>query len=715
MNIYSLVSLAASFVFLYTGAAALSKNPRGAVQRIFFLFCLFGAYWAFTEYSIRRADTFAEAYAWLKIGAFRPFIVSFLVHFAALYTRRPDPQDRPWMPALIHAPALIFSFVNLFTDWIKGTPVKTYWGWSFGQNGFAPARYTFFVVCFCAALYLLYVSITEYRRLSPVQRHSYRLTLPALLFLMTAGLVAHCLECIGSVQIPETTSIFALGIALTVFVGAVRYSVLVSPAVAADTILDAMDEFVAVADTRNRILWANRAFCDATGYHPCALSGQDIGVVLNNAPPARGVSKRPDGLLDARAETNIVSRTGDAIPTLLTTRTIERPDGALLATAYLGCDLRLWKKTEEHLRKSQRLEALELNVRSIAHDFNNLLTAAAGNLSLARLSRDIDYIHAHIGAAQEAVMLSGELIERFSAISRDHPPRVRSCAVADLIERTLAISIRSSTIRVTKRIDPGLPAVMADKNQMLQALTNICINARQAMDDHGALTVSARLVAAADNRAESQIALSIEDTGPGIEPERLNRVFDPFYTTRESGSGLGLAITRSIVEAHGGAIRIDSRPGVGTSVTISLPTADTTDTAAPPHHADSPGITKALVLERDPLVRHTIADILAEGGCAVEAVGEAGEAIQRLIEARAAGAPFEAALVEQTAGGSGDGVARRFAAIAPDLPLILLTAAATTSTGAECAMTCRTTTIKKPFTAQELFRALRDATRGATV
>jgi two-component system nitrogen regulation sensor histidine kinase NtrY len=121
-------------------------------------------------------------------------------------------------------------------------------------------------------------------------------------------------------------------------------------------------------------------------------------------------------------------------------------------------------------------------------------------------------------------------------------------------------------VEVAREVEPGLPPVLADRDQVLQVLLNLVRNALDAMPSGGTLRLAAR-------RAGAGVAFAVSDTGPGVPPADLPRVFEPYFTTKEGGTGLGLAIARRIAEEHGGSLEVESEPGRGATFTLTLPAA----------------------------------------------------------------------------------------------------------------------------------------------
>jgi len=160
-----------------------------------------------------------------------------------------------------------------------------------------------------------------------------------------------------------------------------------------------------------------------------------------------------------------------------------------------------------------------------------------------------------------------EIVSDFLTFGRPRPPRWEAVVLADIIQEAVALLQRdprcSPALAFDLSLDPTLPAVPADRDQLHQVLWNLCLNAVQAMGPEGKLRVDTRW---ADGRA----VIRIEDTGPGIPGASTSRIFDPFYTTKAGGIGLGLAIVRRIVEDHGGDIAVESSQEKGTCFTLTL-------------------------------------------------------------------------------------------------------------------------------------------------
>ena len=307
------------------------------------------------------------------------------------------------------------------------------------------------------------------------------------------------------------------------------------------------------------------------------------------------------------------------------TRTLE--DKVVERTAALEAEMAHRGEVEDALRQSQKMEAVGQLTGGIAHDFNNMLTGVIGGLDIVRrrLAQgrydDVDrFIDGASTSAQRAAALTARLLA-FSRRQTLDPVAIDvnalTASLQDLLRRTLPETI-------TLEIVPSLErhAVVADANQLENALLNLAINARDAMPEGGALTVTTatREVVEADEtqlKPGRYVTIEVRDTGVGMSPDILSRVFEPFYTTKPlgQGTGLGLSMVYGFVRQSGGEVRIDSRPGEGASVKLHLPAAE--GKAVPLEASERAALRggdgqTVFVVEDDPAVRMLIREVLTE-------------------------------------------------------------------------------------------------------
>jgi two-component system NtrC family sensor kinase len=226
------------------------------------------------------------------------------------------------------------------------------------------------------------------------------------------------------------------------------------------------------------------------------------------------------------------------------------------------------------MAQSERLASLGMLAAGVAHEVNNPL---GGILALTSLTlEDMPRNDPNRECLEEVIRQTErcrDIVLRLLEFSRQSKANRELVDLNDILERTLALIGKQSmffNVTVVKQYDPELPSVLADRSQFQQVFMNLLMNAAQAMNERGTLTVTTRRDPAVEN-----VEIAISDTGCGIPPDQIGRVFDPFFTTKASGqgTGLGLSITYGIVTTHGGTIAVQSRQGAGTTFTVRVPMA----------------------------------------------------------------------------------------------------------------------------------------------
>ena len=311
---------------------------------------------------------------------------------------------------------------------------------------------------------------------------------------------------------------------------------------------------------------------------------------------------------------------------------------------HLQRESQLRAESEEKLRRTEKMEALGQLTGGVAHDFNNLLLVIRGNLDLLHNKLADGDQRRLLEAAEEAVQRGADLTKQLLAFNSQAPLAPETLDLNDtvvemqtLLERTLGEQVSIST-----DLAPGLWQTNVDPGLLKNAVINLALNARDAMPDGGHLTIET-----ANTDIDSQasrlrdvppgayVTLALSDTGIGMTDSVLDRAFDPFFTTKPvgKGSGLGLAMVYGFIEQSKGTVRIDSRPGVGTVVTLYLPRArERLDVrrAGPADEALRGSGETVLVVEDDPRVSSTVTRQLEELGYAALKAADAAAALEIL-------------------------------------------------------------------------------------
>lgn len=301
-------------------------------------------------------------------------------------------------------------------------------------------------------------------------------------------------------------------------------------------------------------------------------------------------------------------------------------------------------RVEDTLHQAQKMEAVGQLTGGIAHDFNNLLTGVIGSLELMQRRRrsgdetnDERYITAAVTSAQRAAALTQRLLAFSRRQTLDLKPLEVNPLVAsleDLLHRTTR-----ENITITTHLAAGLALVRMDANQLESAVINLAINARDAMPDGGTITITTAAVhltpeegAAMDLAEGDYVTLTVADTGVGMTPEVLAKVFEPFYTTKPigQGTGLGLSMVYGYMRQANGGVRILSQPGKGTQVQLYMPCLGGDLDILPSEESRSAplGVGEVvLVVEDEAVVRSLIVEVLGELGYQTLEAGNAQEAM----------------------------------------------------------------------------------------
>jgi two-component system NtrC family sensor kinase len=235
-------------------------------------------------------------------------------------------------------------------------------------------------------------------------------------------------------------------------------------------------------------------------------------------------------------------------------------------------DITVEKKLEQQIIQSERLAAMGQMIGGFAHELNNPLTSILGLAELLQEDETREPTRKQLAMLQQQARRAAEIVQNLMYFSRPPAPGKSSVNLADLLQRTLhlhAYSLRKNNITVDFLPDTALPAVSGDAHQLMQVFLNLILNSEQAMRDvrdRGTLRIRFE-------RRDHAVAIVVQDDGPGIPPEILPNIFDPFYTTKRPGrgTGLGLSICKAILREHSGNIEASSGPGGGAIFTVTLP------------------------------------------------------------------------------------------------------------------------------------------------
>ena len=256
---------------------------------------------------------------------------------------------------------------------------------------------------------------------------------------------------------------------------------------------------------------------------------------------------------------------------LSTFRPFREPSGRVSKVVGTVQDITERKRMEEELVKTQKLESVGVLAGGIAHDFNNILSCIWGNIDLAKMELEPrDKAFESLEQAMRACHHATDLTAQLLTFSKGGTPVKRPVSITKLIRDASDLALSGSNVRCELDLPEDSLTTAVDEGQINQVFHNLILNAIQAMPEGGSLRVRGDKVFSSPQdglplKPGEYVRLSIQDHGTGIKKEHLHRIFDPYFTTKQTGSGLGLAVAHSIIDKHDGHVRVESQPGEGTT------------------------------------------------------------------------------------------------------------------------------------------------------
>ena len=470
--------------------------------------------------------------------------------------------------------------------------------------------------------------------------------------------------------------------------------------------------------------------CDADG-KPCNYRFLDVNPAFERLTTLRRADVIGKTVMDVLPRTEPawierygrVALTGEPIHFVDYSATLDRTFEVLAYSPQRGRfavifnDVTEQKLREQEQAKIQKLESLGILAGGIAHDFNNVLAVVLGNLHLIHMNQPAldEETRTLLGEAETASLRAKGLTQQLLTFAKGGLPVKQVCELAPVIREAVAFALRGSTCRSQLQLAPDLWLVEADPGQVGQVIQNLVINAGQAMPGGGVIQVRARNVIVEKGAIHlpepgRYVAIIVTDTGVGISPQHLDRLFDPYFTTKQKASGLGLATSLSIVRKHGGRITVESTVNEGSTFRVYLPATDKAPALVAEPEVDTlpQGSGRILVVDDEEPVRRLTSRMLSRIGYEITEAGSGEEAIARFEEARQAGRPFRVAVLDLTIPGGMGGVEilKELRRRDPDVKAIIASGYATDPVMASYREHGFVGVVTKPFRLAELARTI---------
>lgn len=430
-------------------------------------------------------------------------------------------------------------------------------------------------------------------------------------------------------------------------------------------------DMIYVVDCDGKILYVNGAAAASLGL----TAREAVGKFQHDFFPNE-VASRQMSIIRTIFETGLPYRTYEQktyfgnrevwIDALLTP--IKNESGEVVSVLGISRDISERKKMQEDILKSSKLESLGVLAGGIAHDFNNALMAIMGNIILAKnRAGENKKLQEVLCRAESVTCKAKNLTKQFITFSSGGAPVKTPCAdLSALVKEIARFVLCGSEIVYTVDVSGEIPPVGIDEGQISHALSNIILNARQAVKNAGKVDISISCETVNGDsvvslRGGKYVRISVTDNGPGIPKEIQHKIFDPYFTTRPDGNGLGLSASYSIIKSHGGMIDFKTMEGGGSVFNVYIPAngqAGAADVSAAVETAArcAKNNEKILVMDDDEAVLVTLFEILNEMGYRVRTATNFDQAVDIFKTEAAAGEPFNAVILDLVIKGGRDGI-----------------------------------------------------------
>ncbi len=597
--------------YLYLSLYVVVKNPRSLLGRVFSLYIISFAIWSLGKVfvhspgaTIQTATLFENisSIGWISFG-------SFFLLFALVFCEKTQ-IVRSKFSFLIFLPTIVF----LYLQW-SGKELCTHvpqpygWGNLWVDSFWTVLFYLYYLSFMLTGLILVAICGNKTKILAKKKQST---------IIITTTFLALCLGTLTDVILPELniysipdiadvlSIIFALGVVFAMF----KYEFLaITPQVAADRIISKMSDSLILLDASGAIKFINEATAQLLKYKKRELVGRDMNLILSSESVGklkmigREFTEVIENSSLKNEELNYITRYGDDIPVLVSTSILRGNNKEMIGIIVFARDITPLKRAQDGMRilnerlknkekdalnimaelrkindelktnqekniQVAKIDSLEKIMLDLAHELNNPLMIISGKAQLSLMDRiDNEEVKNNLISIKEQSERAKSIIDRLMMFSHPTKGEVKKININEAIDSALRFfdnNFAENNIRVNKSYDNFLPFINVDEKEMQEVFINILRNAAEAISANGVLNILTRM-------QDKKIRIDFEDNGIGMDKDKLFKVYDPFFTTKEDHLGLGTSICHGIIKAHKGEMLYNSEPGKGTTVTIYLP------------------------------------------------------------------------------------------------------------------------------------------------
>ncbi len=496
--------------------------------------------------------------------------------------------------------------------------------------------------------------------------------------------------------------------------------------------LRSIGDGVITTDTHSRVVLINKVAEQLTGWSSAAAAGRPLTEVFHiinektRQPCENPVEKvmATGGIVGLANHTALISRDGREISIADSGAPIRDKESKIIGVVLVFRDITAQLRMEQELIKIKKLESIGILAGGIAHDFNNILAAILGNIELAGMSVDsTSKAYPLLQGAKQASLRAKDLTQQLLTFSKGGDPVKKTTSIGKVITESANFVLHGSPVFCRFNIPDNLWLVDIDAGQISQVIQNLAMNAKHAMPDGGEINISCTNIK--DISAETPlnlpgkayIKITVQDNGCGIAEKHLEKIFDPYFTTKQEGSGLGLSISHSIIAKHNGHLAVQSTMGQGSTFSIYLPASEQQVSHDQDQDPDKPAdVARAriLVMDDEHLVQDIARQMLVLLGHRVLQAADGREAIEIFNRQRRSGEPVDAIIMDLTIPGGmgGKDAIGEILKIDPKARVIVSSGYGNDPVMANYRQYGFKAAITKPFLLEELNRAVTDVLQG---
>ena len=477
------------------------------------------------------------------------------------------------------------------------------------------------------------------------------------------------------------------------------------------------------------IKYSNPKIESMFGYTSEEMIGKHVSIL--NCPDDRTPVQTAKEIVEVLAkidkwqgEIHNIKKDGTTFWSYANCSTFNHPDFGKVIVSVQS-DITERKKYEKLYLQSQKMEAIGTLAGGIAHDFNNIMMGIFGYISLAKLKISKDHpVYKFLENSELSMERATSLTTQLLTFAKGGDPVTENIRLDRFIEDTSNFDLSGSSIKPVFKYAKDLWKAKVDKGQIQQVFSNLIINARQAMPEGGTLYI---LLENADISKDvipdlnqgRYIRITVQDEGAGIDPKHLDKVFDPFFSTKETGRGLGLATVYSIIKKHNGLINIASKLGKGTTFTLYLPASESqpllkTKQSVELKTTKKLQASKVLVMDDDKTVCNFVKEVLSVRECAVSEASGGKQAIEMYKQSIDDREPFDIVIMDLTIPGGigGKETVKEFLKINPKVKCIVSSGYANNPVMANYSKYGFKGVITKPYSPSKLLDVLNQVLKG---